>query len=121
MGQLSPTHGSGWHIPAWFTPGSGQDLISFPVFVVSVIGAAVVYTWLYNSTGGALPLVILFHTVFDVLATGPWSRALLALPAGQRGLDWFVLITAVVLVVAVGVVVATDPRTLTGRRHALRS
>ena len=112
---------AGWHIPAWFIPGSGQDLISFPVFVVSVIGAAVVFNWLYNSTAGALPLVILFHTVFDLLTTGPWSRALLALPPSQRGVDWFVLITAAVLVVAVGVVLLTDPRTLTRRRPALRS
>jgi membrane protease YdiL (CAAX protease family) len=111
---------AGWHIPAWFTVGSGQDLLSFPVFVVSVIGAAVSYTWLYNSTGGALPLVILFHTVFDILTTGPWSRALLALPPSQRGADWFVLITAVVVVLAAGLVLLTDPRTLTGRRPALR-
>jgi membrane protease YdiL (CAAX protease family) len=112
---------AGWHIPAWFIPGSGQDLVSFPVFVVSVIGAAVVFTWLYNSTGGALCLVILFHTVFDVLTTGPWSRALLAMPPGQRGVDWFVLITTVVLVAAAGVVLLTDPRTLTGRRRAVGS
>ena len=74
---------AGWHIPAWFTPGSGQDAISFPVFVVNVTAAAIILTWLYNSTGGSLPIVILAHTVFDLCTTGPWSRALFTLPPDQ--------------------------------------
>ena len=106
---------AGWHIPAWFTQGSGQDAISFPVFVVSVTAAAIVLTWLYNSTGGSLPVVVLAHTIFDLCTSGPWSRALFTLPPGQSGLDPFNLLTAVVLIVALGVVLATDARTLTRR------
>ena len=41
-----------WRVPG---PGSGQDAISFPVFVVSVTAAAILFTSLYNSTGGSLP------------------------------------------------------------------
>jgi membrane protease YdiL (CAAX protease family) len=106
---------AGWHIPAWFTVGSGQDVLSFPVFVVSVIGAAIIFTWLYNSTGGALLLVIIFHTVFDVLTTGPWSRALFTLPPSQRGLDPFNLLTGVTILAALGVALLTDRHTLTRR------
>ena len=95
--------------------GTGQDAVSFPVFVVSVTAAAIIITWLYNSTCGSLPVVILAHTVFDLCGTGPWFRALATLPPDQRGLDPFNLLTAVVLIVAVGVVFATDTRTLT--RH----
>ena len=108
---------AGWHIPAWFMPGSGQDVISFPVFVVSVTAATILFTSLYNNTGGSLPVVILAHTVFDLCTTGRWSRALFTLPPDQSGQDPFNLLTAVVLIVAVGVVLATDPRTLTGRRR----
>jgi membrane protease YdiL (CAAX protease family) len=104
---------AGWHIPAWFTPGSGQDVISFPVFVVSVVAASILLTALYNSTGGSLPMVILAHTVFDLCTTGPWARALFMLPAGQRGLDPFNLLTVVVVIAAIGAVLATNPRTLT--------
>ena len=106
---------AGWHIPAWFTPGSGQDAISFPVFVVSVTAAAIIFTWLYNSTGGSLPVVILAHTVFDLCTSGPWSRALFTLPPDQSGLDPFNLLTAVVFIMAVGVVLATHAQTLTRR------
>jgi CAAX protease family protein len=106
---------AGWHIPAWFTLGSGQDAISFPVFALSTTAAAIVFTWLYNSTGGSLPLVILAHTVFDLCTTGPWSRALFTLPPDQRGIDPFNILTVVVLAVAIGVVLVTDRRTLTRR------
>ena len=63
------------------------------------------------------PTVIIAHTVFDLCTTGPWSRALFALPPNQSGLDPFNLLTAVVLITAVGVVLTTDSRTLTGRRR----
>jgi membrane protease YdiL (CAAX protease family) len=106
---------AGWHVPAWFMRGSGQDVVSFPVFAVSTTAAAIVFAWLYNSTGGSLPLVILAHTVFDLCTTGPWFRALFTLPPDQRGLDPFNILTVVVLAVAVGVAFVTDRRTLTMR------
>jgi len=112
---------AGWHIPAWFAPGSGQDAISFPVFVVSTIAAAILLTYLYNSSGGSLPVAILAHTVFDLCTTGPWSRALFTLPPDQRGLDAFNLLTVIVGIVALSVVLTTDPRTLTGRRRPSRA
>jgi len=101
-----------WRVPG---PGSGQDAISFPVFVVSVTAAAILFTSLYNSTGGSLLVVILAHTIFDLCTTGPWARG--TLPPDRSGLDPFDLLTIVVGIVAVGVVLATDPRTLTRRRR----
>jgi membrane protease YdiL (CAAX protease family) len=108
---------AGWHIPAWFIPGSGQDAISFPTFVVSTTAAAIVLTWVYNSTDGGLPLVIITHTVFNLCSTGPWFRALVALPPERRGLDPFLLLTSGVVIVAICVVVLSDPRTLTARQR----
>jgi membrane protease YdiL (CAAX protease family) len=107
---------AGWHLPAWFTPGSGQDLISFPLFELSTTAAVILFTWLYNSTGRSLPVVILAHTVFDLCTTGPWARALYILPPDQRGFDPFNILTVVVLAVAVSVDLVTDKRTLTRRR-----
>ena len=52
--------------------------------------------------------------VFDLCTTGPWSRALFTLPPDQRGLDAFNLLTVIVGIVALSVVLTTDPRTLTG-------
>ena len=63
-----------WHLPAWLLPGSTQAGLSFPVFLVSVVATSVIFTWLYNSTGGSLLLIIVLHTIFDILHDRPMGR-----------------------------------------------
>ena len=45
-----------------------MGLLGFPMFLVSITFATMVFTWLYNSTGGSLLLVILFHAFFNWLS-----------------------------------------------------
>jgi hypothetical protein len=45
-----------------------MGVLGLPMFLVSIIFASVVFTWLYNSTGGSVLMVILFHTFFDWLS-----------------------------------------------------
>ena len=104
-----------WHLPNWFLPDSNQAAISFPIFVVGAIALSVILTWLYNSTGGSLLLVILAHTIFDVAITGPWAGALIATQAAGHGFDPFLLLTGIQVAVALSIVLLTDPRTLTSR------
>jgi len=55
-----------WHIPLWIALGrTGRAL---PTDALVTIGAAILYTWVYNSTGGSLLLVWVFH--FATTATG---------------------------------------------------
>ena len=58
-----------WHVPAFFYRDTyiQMGLLGFPMFLVSIIFATMVFTWLYNSTGGSLLLVILFHAFFNWL------------------------------------------------------
>jgi uncharacterized protein len=49
-----------WHLPKFFGAGLNGDL-SFFWFTVFTVSVAVLYTWLYNNTGGSLLLVTLFH------------------------------------------------------------
>jgi membrane protease YdiL (CAAX protease family) len=58
-----------WHLPAFFYRDTyiQMGLLGFPVFLVSIIFATMVFTWLYNSTHGSLLLVILFHAFFNWL------------------------------------------------------
>jgi len=53
-----------WHVPTFVAQGhTGTDLVPL---VVSPIAASVLFTWVYNSTGGSLLLVWLFHTASTI-------------------------------------------------------
>lgn len=75
-----------WHIPAFFFRDTYTDMgiIGYPVFAISILFTAMVFTWLYNSTGGSLLLVVLFHAVFNWLsvseAGGQYVAPLMSVP-----------------------------------------
>jgi membrane protease YdiL (CAAX protease family) len=59
-----------WHLPAFFYKDTyvAMGLVTgFPLLLLSILAASIVFTWLYNSTGGSLLMVILFHALFDFL------------------------------------------------------
>lgn len=49
-----------WHLPYFLGTGSSTGR-SFLWFTLAHLALAVLYTWLYNNTGGSLLLVTLFH------------------------------------------------------------
>jgi membrane protease YdiL (CAAX protease family) len=75
-----------WHLPAFFFRDTYIEMgpLGFPMFVVSIVFASVVFAWLYNSTGGSLLLVILFHVFFNWLsvseAGGDYVAILMSAP-----------------------------------------
>jgi membrane protease YdiL (CAAX protease family) len=53
-----------WHIPMWIAGGMmGQDLLRSGVTIATV---AIIFTWVYNNTGGSLLLAWLFHTSITI-------------------------------------------------------
>jgi uncharacterized protein len=69
-----------WHIPLYFVLGTGQyETISggtspaFAIggFVVWTIGLSILFTWLFNQTGGSLLVVMLFHAAVNLAAFMP--------------------------------------------------
>jgi membrane protease YdiL (CAAX protease family) len=52
-----------WHVPLmiYFGQESLKDIAGIALAVLNFIPVAVVYTWIYNNTGGSLLLVTLFH------------------------------------------------------------
>ena len=61
---------AGWHLPAFFFRDTyvAMGILGFPLFAFTMPFTAMVFTWLYNSTGGSLLLVVLFHAFFNWLA-----------------------------------------------------
>ena len=69
-----------WHLPLYFVLGTGQSAMlsagTSPAFAIGgflgwTIGLSVLFTWLFNQTGGSLIVVILFHAAVNLAAFLP--------------------------------------------------
>ncbi|MBH0200140.1 MAG: CPBP family intramembrane metalloprotease [Nitrospira sp.] len=60
-----------WHWPTFlYRPGySSMDLLAGAGWFMSIVTGAILLTWLYNSTGGSVLIVSLFHGSIDVVFT----------------------------------------------------
>jgi len=79
-----------WHIPMWIA----NDIVGLNLLksVVSTTACAIIFTWVYNNTGGSLLLAWLFHT-----STTITQYFLLPLTLTDDILRWGVAILVVVM------------------------
>ena len=49
-----------WHVPKYLTAGDPHDT-PFWFFAINMIASAIIYTWMFNRTGGSLLLMLLLH------------------------------------------------------------
>ena len=65
-----------WHIPlhlrGLYDSSMGAGLGGLFLRVVSQVGLAVIFTWLYNHTSGSLPVMIVLHTSVNISSAGLW-------------------------------------------------
>jgi uncharacterized protein len=95
-----------WHLPLLAT---GQ-MASWDV--VNIMGSAIVLTWVYNSTGGSVLIVMLFHAMNNTVLGHFFSRMFAGADSASQSLMLAVLWCAVALVV----VVVTGPAHLSRTR-----
>lgn len=55
-----------WHLPMFVIPGTYQYTegfltAGFWIWMVDIVGSAVLYAWIFVNTGGSIPAAILFH------------------------------------------------------------
>lgn len=55
-----------WHLPAAFCNKLLVPPGLFWIFIIMVILTSILFTWIYNNTGGSLFPVLLFHTVHNM-------------------------------------------------------
>jgi membrane protease YdiL (CAAX protease family) len=92
-----------FHAPLFLTPGQPQSHIPPLGFLGLSVADAILFTWLFNNTGGSLLLVYLFHAAQNASTN--------VLPVADNG-PLFASTIALLLVLAIVVVVACGPRHL---------
>jgi uncharacterized protein len=100
-----------YHLPLYFTGQPFRPLSLFAPFVVSTIALSVILTWVYNSTGGSLLLVVLIHATFNLPLT------LLITPLGSQMTLPFLLYVGLMVVAAIVVVIVAGPAHLSRKHH----
>ena len=99
-----------WHLPLWLTGAPGRTPTLYAAFVVSVIALSVILTWVYNSTGGSLLMVVLLHATFNL----PMTLAIDEL--GNRATVPLLLYWGLLVVAAIVVIIVAGPKHLS-RKH----
>ncbi len=99
-----------YHLPLFFTGQAFRSPSILVPFVISGIALSVILTWVYNSTGGSLLLVVLLH------ATANLPLTLFLEPLGSRAMLPFLLYVGLMVVAAIVVVIVAGPAHL-ARKH----
>jgi uncharacterized protein len=94
-----------WHLPKFLAPDSTTP---FAWYMVGTVAKAILYTWLYNSTGGSLLLVTIFHAAANT--AGVFLPVANTVSGENAGV--FLLITAFEVILAVAVTVLAGPARL---------
>ncbi len=90
-----------WRLPAYDISGLTENLTEFLLFFLTTIFYSILMTWVYNNTGGSLPLAIFFR----------WMTNIPAIPDVQPTL------TIILGLAALLVTVLADPQTLGPKKH----
>jgi len=84
-----------WHLPAFLYRETymAMGLVAgFPLLLLSIMAASIIFTWLYNSTRGSLLMVMLFHALFDFLSASKAGGSTVAAIMSAGVMTWAVLI-----------------------------
>jgi len=113
---------AGWHLPLFLNPTTthgGWPLSQQLLWLVSILAGSVLWTWMYNSTGGSVLAVAVFHAGINGMGVfHPADTAAMA-PGGVPD-SWLTLLselTGAIPVVALAVVLVL---TYGGQRLAAR-
>ena len=83
-----------WHLPLFFYPQAVQSGLSFPLFLAGTLSASILFTWIFNGTGGSLFLVSVLHSSLN--ATFVFLPLLPQVTGTTRQLWLFVAVITVV-------------------------
>jgi membrane protease YdiL (CAAX protease family) len=95
-----------WHLPLFFYM---YDAAVLPGLLLGLLAGAIVFTWIYNSTGGSLLMTVVWHGTFN------YTTACSTCKTGSTA----AVISALIMVWAVLVVLIYKPATLSSQEKSL--
>jgi membrane protease YdiL (CAAX protease family) len=110
-----------WHLPVFFNPEMSYSNLSFFLFLPFIVLAAVLITWVFNSTGGSVLMAMFFHAVLntnDVLWKALHENSVApanAAEAAAANAQYYLLSTIVMGIAAVVVVLVYGSTNLSRR------
>ena len=112
-----------WHLPVFFNPDTSYSNLSFFLFLPFIVLAAVLITWVFNSTGGSVLMAMFFHAVLntnDVLWKALHENSIApanAAEAAAANAQYYLLSTIVMGIAVVVVVLVYGSTNLSRRRR----
>src|SRR3712207_3977388 len=61
-----------WHLPLFFNPATGYSITPFWVFLIFMLPVSILITWVFNSTAGSVPIIMILHAVLNASGTPMW-------------------------------------------------
>ncbi len=94
-----------WHLPSFFYLDTYTQLglTMLPLFALGVLAGAVVLTWLYNTSGGSILMLALWHGLFNFFTASQASEGAIA-----------AIMSTLIMLWAVVVVIVFKPANLSG-------
>jgi membrane protease YdiL (CAAX protease family) len=102
-----------WHLPLFFNPATSYANTPFWVFFVFLLPFPIVYTWIFNSTGGSVLMAMILHAVTNA-STGLW-RAIPEAATTVSSTNVYLFQAAILWVVAIAVVLVYGASNLSRR------
>ena len=101
-----------WHYPKFLNAGNSAHDYPFWLFLLDIVAKSIIFTWVFNSTGGSLLSVTLLHASMNT------SVLFLPVLPAVTG-DTKVLVTGIVLHIAIAIVIVViaGPARLTRSRY----
>jgi uncharacterized protein len=84
-----------WHLPAFLYLETLQEmgLIFLPGFIFGVLCGAVIFTWMYNGTGGSVLMVALWHGFYDLFTASKAGQDIIPIVMSALVIAWALVIT----------------------------
>jgi membrane protease YdiL (CAAX protease family) len=83
-----------WHVPSFFYHETyiGMDWFILLGFIFGVLCGAVLFTWLYNGTGGSILMVAIWHALFDLLTASKAGQDIIPIITSVGVIAWALFI-----------------------------